>query len=193
MAWLPSTSLLTSPEICVCQRGQGQPHAFWKQGQMSQGLVPSSVPWTRVPALLAVPGLPGTFQRHPGPTATHTHGPQRHQARHVCERPSPFLFPTLQTVVGKDREALLGPASRGIKEGACQEQMRLVCLSRPVSSGWSSRPPLSARGAKEAPREPAREGCAKLHESQAPRQSLAAPARRKTVSEMHGGIKCSPN
>ena len=55
MAWLSSTSLLTSPEICVCQRGQGQPHAFWKQGQMSQGLVPHSVPWTRVLALLAVP------------------------------------------------------------------------------------------------------------------------------------------
>lgn len=63
--------------------------------------------------------------------------------------------------------------------------MRPACLSRPVSGLLrSSRPPLSARGAKGAPRE----ACARLHESQAPRQSLAAPARLKPACEMHGGL-----
>lgn len=43
------------------------------------------------------------------------------------------LFLALQTLVGKDEEAAPGLVSRGMKEGACQEQMRPVCLSRPVS------------------------------------------------------------
>lgn len=193
MAWLSSTSLLASPEICICQRGQGQPHASWKQGQMSRGLVPCSAPWTRVRALLAVPGLPGAFQRHSGPTAAHAHGPCRRQARRLCERPSPLLWFFPANLGGKGLTGLAGASVQGDKGGACQEQMRLVCLSRPVSSCWSSRPPLSTRGAKQAPWEPAREGCAKLHESQAPRQGLTAPARHKAVSKMHGGIKCSPN
>lgn len=46
VAWLSSTSLLMSPEFCVCQRGHGQPHAFWKRGQMSQG---SACAWFRGP------------------------------------------------------------------------------------------------------------------------------------------------
>ena len=195
MAWLSSTSLLMSPEICICQRGQGQPHAFWKRGQMSQGLVPHSAPWTRgagsMDGTRFAWDISETRRAHCGPHPWTLEAPGAAPLR----TPKPLaLFLTLQTLVGKDGEAFLGPVSRGIKEGACQEQMRLVCLSRPVSCLLrSSRPPLSAQGAKEAPWEPAGEGCAKLHESQAPRQSLAAPARRKPVSEMHGGIKCSPN
>lgn len=35
VAWLPSTSLLMSPEFCICQRGRGQPiRVSWKWGQM---------------------------------------------------------------------------------------------------------------------------------------------------------------
>lgn len=103
------------------------------------------------------------------------------------------LFLALQTLVGKDEEATSGLASRGMKEGACQEQMRPVCLFQTgVLSSSELRPPLSARGAKEAPWEPARECCAGLRESQAPSEP-PSPSQLQPVSEMHGGIKCSPN
>lgn len=134
--------------------------------------------------LLMGPALLGHFS-YSGPLRP---TPTTVEAWH-CPSQAPALFPALQTLVGKDGGSS-GASVQGAVEGARQEQMRPACLSRPVSCLlWSSRPPLSAWGAKAAPWE----GFAKLHESQAPRQSLTAPARLKPVSEMHGGIKCSPN
>ena len=94
----------------------------------------------------------------------------------------------LQTLVGKDDEAASGPENRGKREGAFQAHQRPVSFRTGVPSSRSSRPPPSARGAKETPWEPARECRVELPESEPP-----SPGQLRPVSEMHGGMNCSPN
>lgn len=66
--------------------------------------------------------------------------------------------------------------------------MRPVCLSRLVSClCWSSRPPLSARGDKGAPWEPAR-GAVRGRVSHRPHRSLPAPASSNPALKCTGGL-----
>lgn len=96
------------------------------------------------------------------------------------------LLLTLRTLVGKS-EGHSGPAS-GDGGGGCQEQMRPVCLFRPVSClCWSSRPPLSARGDKGAPWEPA-QGAVRGCVSHRPHRSLPAPASSSSTLKCTGGL-----
>lgn len=154
---------------------------------MSPGSALRSAPWTGGPGLWMGPARLGCFgdpgaccSSLPRPTEVPGSAPRR-VAMLLA------LFLALRTLVGKAEEGHSGPVSGGWW-GGCQEQMRPVCLSRLVSClRWSSRPPLSARGAKGAPWEPPR-GAVRGRVSHRPRRSLPARASSSQALKCTGGL-----